>query len=85
MRGGIPVSIKAIVMVPMAALVFTFEGRAAACPFCGGLDGDVGSLVNTLMVAAVLVFGTRALLRGLRRGRSAASESKPSPPAHPGA
>ena len=75
---------KAIVILSVAALVLAFEGTAAACPFCGGLDGDVGSLVNTLMVAAVLVFGARALLRGFRRGRPPSSEAEPSPPTRPG-
>jgi hypothetical protein len=73
--------VKAILTV--VALVLAFEGTAAACPFCGALDGDAGSLMNTLMVAALLFFGTRALLRRLRRGRPAASESRPSPPARP--
>ena len=83
MGRGIRTRIEGTVMVAVAVLA-AFEGTAVACPFCGGLDGDVGSLVNTLMVAVLLFFGTRALLRGLRRKRPAAADAEPSPPTHPG-
>jgi hypothetical protein len=71
--------------ITATAFVLAFEKPALACPFCGGLDGDIGSLVNTLMVVAVFVFGTRALLRALRRRQAqASSEPKASSPARPG-
>jgi len=60
-------------LVGMALLLV--EGTAAACPFCGGKGGS--GLLENLLLAAGLWFGTRAVTRSMRRRRARQRPSEP--------